>query len=175
MPHGTQPRTDGFRRLVWDVVGQCAFRRSASLLLPEASRKESFRTRRRFGRFAFTCLVAWQNSGAHTPRERICFSPLPLRERGKKERGANQRGERTHATEGEHAGLAVSISDDAQVMEPPALSATPRLCGASAMQSPWLFPRLQKRALPARALLPCPAALLLGSQARNAARAMGEA
>jgi hypothetical protein len=30
------------------------------------------------------------------------------------------------------------------------------------MQSPWLFPRLQKRALPARALLPRAAALLLG-------------
>src|SRR5580704_2646963 len=71
---------------VRQLVGQCAFRRSASLLLLEASRKESFRTRRRFGRFAFTCFVAWQNSGAEdASRERICFSPLPGGERSTSE------------------------------------------------------------------------------------------
>jgi hypothetical protein len=53
-------------------------------------------------------------------------------------------------------------------------AATPRLCGAGAMQSSWLLARLQKRALPARALLPHAAALLLGSQARNAAGALGQ-
>jgi hypothetical protein len=46
-------------------------------------------------------------------------------------------------TEGERGGLAVSMADDTQAMKPPALPATPRLCGAGGMQFAWLFPRLQ--------------------------------
>ena len=79
-----------------------------------------------------------------------------------------------NAAQGDGAGLAVSAANDAEAMEHAALRGAPRLCGAGAVQSARLLARLRQRALPPGAMLPLSASLLLGSQAGDDARGMGE-
>jgi len=79
-----------------------------------------------------------------------------------------------NAAQGDGAGLAVSAANDAEAMEHAALRGAPRLCGAGAVQSARLLARLRQRALPPGAMLPVSASLLLGSQAGDDARGMGE-